>query len=222
MFDGLFKKKRELQSEGDLDKVLEYYVELRRSGQPFEPRGARFEFECSRRWEDLEPTRDSAVRRCEECQRSVYFAPSEATFQEHAAAGRCVAIIDDQVGDRLEDMPRYFGRELPLEEGSRCLVLLDPYQALETAVHSDLGSKLRVGQPAPPELSAMPGFVKELLETTAVPEIPERFLSLPVLARQAERLRHPETLQQRLEALILYATLCGWKRPTGAEQDEPA
>jgi uncharacterized protein (TIGR02996 family) len=65
-----------------------------------------FRFQCPKKWEQLDPTEDDAVRFCETCQQKVYFCSSVQEAGEHARRDDCVAITTlavRQDGD-LEDV----------------------------------------------------------------------------------------------------------------------
>jgi uncharacterized protein (TIGR02996 family) len=51
-----------------------------------------FEFECPKRWESLGATDDPAVRYCDSCRQSVYYAQTIEEAKRHAWIGRCVAV----------------------------------------------------------------------------------------------------------------------------------
>ena len=68
--------------------------------EPPEPPAAasgdpRFEFECARTWDSLDPTRDPDVRHCDTCRHLVHRVHSDATLQEHGRRGHCVALLPD-------------------------------------------------------------------------------------------------------------------------------
>ena len=52
----------------------------------------KFEFECPKKWEELEPTNNGDTRFCKSCARSVYRVTSKYEFDEYAARGECVAL----------------------------------------------------------------------------------------------------------------------------------
>ncbi|MGF1583365.1 MAG: TIGR02996 domain-containing protein [Gemmataceae bacterium] len=52
----------------------------------------RFEYECSKRWEQLQSTEDPFARFCDECQKNVFFCESIDQAQRHANRGHCIAI----------------------------------------------------------------------------------------------------------------------------------
>ena len=70
---------------------------------------AFFEFVCDKRWDEMTPTRDVAVRRCEDCKQNVHYCDTLAVAREHAEAGRCIA-VDLGVTRREDDLspPRYW------------------------------------------------------------------------------------------------------------------
>lgn len=55
----------------------------------------RFEFECARTWDSLDPTRDPDVRHCDTCRHLVHRVHSDAALQEHGRRGHCVALLPD-------------------------------------------------------------------------------------------------------------------------------
>ena len=50
-----------------------------------------FEFECPKRWEELEATNKATVKFCNQCEKNVYKATSEAKLKKYAEEGKCVA-----------------------------------------------------------------------------------------------------------------------------------
>jgi uncharacterized protein (TIGR02996 family) len=72
----------------------------------------QFEFLCEKRWEDLRPTGDRAMRFCEACQENVHYCDTITEARRHAWAGHCIA-IDRGVIRRDEDLvpeQKYLGR----------------------------------------------------------------------------------------------------------------
>jgi hypothetical protein len=57
-------------------------------GQPL----FQFDFLCERRWEQLQPTTDQAVRFCDGCQQPVYYCDTIMEARDHAYHQRCVAV----------------------------------------------------------------------------------------------------------------------------------
>jgi uncharacterized protein (TIGR02996 family) len=47
----------------------------------------RFEFQCPKRWEKLQPTESERVRYCDSCRKNVYHCTSVKEAQEHANRG---------------------------------------------------------------------------------------------------------------------------------------
>ena len=71
-----------------------------------------FSFECPRLWSAMEKTKDSKVRTCRSCERSVYLVTNQVDWDAHAQRSDCVAIElpDGQI--RLgETVARYFQPE---------------------------------------------------------------------------------------------------------------
>jgi uncharacterized protein (TIGR02996 family) len=51
-----------------------------------------FNFVCDKRWDELTPTDDDAVRHCSQCKESVHYCDTIGAAREHAARGHCVAV----------------------------------------------------------------------------------------------------------------------------------
>jgi hypothetical protein len=49
-------------------------------------------FSCPKEWDAMDVTGQPGVRHCDHCAKDVYEAPTEASFKEHAKAGRCVSV----------------------------------------------------------------------------------------------------------------------------------
>lgn len=54
--------------------------------------GRNFRARCTRRWSDLLPTPDEAVRFCGDCSRPVYYCRDDEELRLRGAAGQCAAI----------------------------------------------------------------------------------------------------------------------------------
>lgn len=74
------------------------------------PPEVRFAFRCEKRWADLRPTADAAIRHCQECRKNVYACDSKEAAQRHALRGECIAIssrlaldVENQYGPRPTD-----------------------------------------------------------------------------------------------------------------------
>jgi hypothetical protein len=89
-------------------------------------RGVEFEFECSKRWDQLTPTDAASVRFCASCERNVYYCATAGEAVGHAAVGDCVAVdarVTRRDGDlnlRMVGMPTRPTRpawDLPVEGG---------------------------------------------------------------------------------------------------------
>jgi uncharacterized protein (TIGR02996 family) len=52
----------------------------------------RFDYLCDRRWEDLRPTDDAAVRTCDGCRQIVHYCDTIMEARQHAHAGHCIAV----------------------------------------------------------------------------------------------------------------------------------
>jgi uncharacterized protein (TIGR02996 family) len=55
-------------------------------------RPLQFEFVCDRRWEDMRPTADDAVRHCDACRQAVHYCHSITEARQHALGGHCIAV----------------------------------------------------------------------------------------------------------------------------------
>ena len=51
-----------------------------------------FEFECPKKWAELEQTNIKSVRYCNQCDRNVFLSVTTDEFSRNALKGRCVAI----------------------------------------------------------------------------------------------------------------------------------
>jgi uncharacterized protein (TIGR02996 family) len=70
---------------------------------PIESCGVKFRLRCPKRWQDLEPTSDEAVRFCGACRQQVFFCHSIEVAQTHAAVGECIA-VDPRLVRRAGDL----------------------------------------------------------------------------------------------------------------------
>lgn len=62
----------------------------------------RMKFTCPRTWEGLQPTADSDIRHCGQCNRDVYFCRTDEETLHHARAGHCIAREEPH----SDEMPR--------------------------------------------------------------------------------------------------------------------
>ena len=53
----------------------------------------RLRYRCPRRFIDLSPTDDQAIRNCDVCEQAVYFCRTSAELDTHRRLGRCVAAV---------------------------------------------------------------------------------------------------------------------------------
>lgn len=51
----------------------------------------RMKFKCPSTWEGLQPTADSDIRHCAQCNRDVYFCRTDEETLRHAREGHCIA-----------------------------------------------------------------------------------------------------------------------------------
>jgi hypothetical protein len=117
----------------------------------------RFGFECPMQWRELTKTADPLVRHCERCEENVHFAVDTERFEEHTRNGRCVAVLDERLGERLDaavealaGRPRSLPRAGCLVPGVWHELLLDALEGAE-AENPDL---FRLGQGPLPLLPA--------------------------------------------------------------------
>jgi len=61
------------------------------------------QFQCPKRWEQLQLTRDETVRYCESCQQKVFFCETIEVAQTHAALSDCIA-IDPRLARKPNDL----------------------------------------------------------------------------------------------------------------------
>jgi uncharacterized protein (TIGR02996 family) len=52
----------------------------------------RFDYLCDRRWEDLQPTEDQAVRFCDGCRHQVFYCDTIMDARQHAQQRHCIAV----------------------------------------------------------------------------------------------------------------------------------
>jgi uncharacterized protein (TIGR02996 family) len=64
----------------------------RKAGESRGMRMIRFDFLCDRRWEELRPTDDRAVRSCDACRQDVHYCDTINEARKHAGAGHCIAL----------------------------------------------------------------------------------------------------------------------------------
>jgi uncharacterized protein (TIGR02996 family) len=77
----------------------------------------RFDYLCDKRWENLRPTDDRAVRFCDACRQNVHYCDTITEARRHAWDGHCIA-IDLGVIRRDEDLVperMYTGRPIAAE-----------------------------------------------------------------------------------------------------------
>jgi uncharacterized protein (TIGR02996 family) len=84
----------------------------RKAGDSRRMRGLRFDFLCDRRWEELRPTDDRAIRSCDACQQNVHYCDTITEASRHADSGHCIAVdlgVIRREGD-LDSMGMWLGR----------------------------------------------------------------------------------------------------------------
>jgi hypothetical protein len=56
-----------------------------------------FQIQCPRQWLELLPTDAIGIRRCDVCERQVFWAATPEEAEMHARAGRCIALSTDGI-----------------------------------------------------------------------------------------------------------------------------
>lgn len=85
------KRLQELAAKLDTDwlaMVSRLPIEACQRDQESMPR----EFQCHRRWEELQATDNRTVRFCDSCQHSVHYCDTITEAREHADEGHCIAV----------------------------------------------------------------------------------------------------------------------------------
>jgi hypothetical protein len=59
----------------------------------------RMKLVCPRTWQGLQPTADSNVRHCAQCDQDVYFCRTDQETLRHARAGHCIAREEPAEGE---------------------------------------------------------------------------------------------------------------------------
>jgi uncharacterized protein (TIGR02996 family) len=76
-----------------------------------------FEFLCDRRWEELTPTDDRAIRFCDGCRHNVHYCDTITEARRHVGDGHCIAVdlgVIRRDGDlQLQGLHRLLGRISP-------------------------------------------------------------------------------------------------------------
>ena len=96
-----------------IENCLGQVEEARPGGLP----RVTFDFVCDRRWEELNPTEERAVRFCEACRQNVHYCDTIVEARRHARDGHCIAVdlgVIRRDGDlALQGMQRLLGRISP-------------------------------------------------------------------------------------------------------------
>ncbi|MDM4018955.1 hypothetical protein [Roseiconus lacunae] len=66
---------------------------------------SRLRFDCPKQWANLSPTDRRDVRRCQSCQRLVYFCYTQTELDQQRNAGECVAFCDPDTYGTFLGMP---------------------------------------------------------------------------------------------------------------------
>lgn len=78
-----------------------------------------FNYLCDRRWQDMQPTEQPAVRYCDSCRQSVHYCDTIMAARQHAGEGHCIA-VDLGVIRRKDDLePPHMWLGRPSEETVR-------------------------------------------------------------------------------------------------------
>jgi uncharacterized protein (TIGR02996 family) len=70
---------------------IEYCLAKRMEGEEVRSRFA-FDFLCDRRWEELKPSENRAVRFCDACRQNVHYCDTITEARRHAWDGHCIAV----------------------------------------------------------------------------------------------------------------------------------
>jgi uncharacterized protein (TIGR02996 family) len=106
--------------------------------KPEEPPGRKlirlaFDVVCDKRWDEMTPTEDAAVRHCETCREKVHYCDTIMDAREHARRGHCVAVdlgITRRAGDVSSLQMMVLGRPSPESlEAERRRNGIDPVSA---------------------------------------------------------------------------------------------
>lgn len=113
-------------------------------------------FACPMQWHQLEETEAPLVRRCSGCQEDVHLALTDEAFEEHTAAGRCVAVLDQHLEERSQQAAAALAADAErpasacMAEGTWFDLLLDAMAARPGAMSLGQGAAI-----APPEESEL-------------------------------------------------------------------
>ena len=113
-------------------------------------------FACPMQWHQLEETEAPLVRRCSGCQEDVHLALTDEAFEEHTAAGRCVAVLDQRLAERSQAAAAALAADAErpaspcLAEGTWFDLLLDAVAARPGALSLGQGAAI-----SPPEESEL-------------------------------------------------------------------
>jgi uncharacterized protein (TIGR02996 family) len=75
-----------------------------------------FSLVCEQSWDEMTPTEDDAVRRCEKCKENIHYCDSLLVARRHAGQGHCVALdlgVIRREGDLFPRRVLIRGRMLP-------------------------------------------------------------------------------------------------------------
>lgn len=92
-----------------------------------------FDVVCDKRWDEMAPTADAAVRHCQSCREKVHYCDTIMAAREHARRGHCVAVdlgITRHEGDVSSLQMMLLGRPSPESlEAERRRNGIDPVSA---------------------------------------------------------------------------------------------
>ena len=64
-----------------------------------------FEYKCPLEWKNLNKTKDSKVRFCDECNKNVYRCRTDEDIDKHIQLNHCIAITDNNIREMGVMMP---------------------------------------------------------------------------------------------------------------------
>ena len=125
--DHLRKRLQELAADLDTDWLaivshlnVENCYEIPQRGGHLQTISIKFDLQCDRKWEELEPTDDVSQRYCDSCDKTVHYCGTILEAREHAKARNCIA-VDSGIVRREDDlgMLQYVMLGMPSPESIR-------------------------------------------------------------------------------------------------------
>lgn len=99
---------------------VENCYEIPQRGRQLQTISIKFDLQCDRKWEELEPTDDVFQRYCDSCDKTVHYCGTILEAREHAKARNCIA-VDSGIARREDDlgMLQYVMLGMPSPESIR-------------------------------------------------------------------------------------------------------